>query len=267
MTAFEHHFLPLDPPVSDESYKDLQTLGEVGYLTHSGFTLPVRYLGMHEQVRVIAVTIPAAAVGHDDQKKWMTQIIEGSIAALRLGGDPRAIPIYTELGFINLMYESDDSDPLYQVKIIPVVNPNYKLNIFNVMGIFSSIYSRELLAILSLLGEAQVPSIPIHYKTLSLIRAIELIHPEKKDYNRALSKFDKTFAELAVSSSKLREFLPQLRTRCAHGRSRGRKNPEPFIGLGYNAEILITVKRLLQTIVLQCLLDKYGLKSGGVTPE
>lgn len=264
MPAFDHHFMPLHPSLEGDSYLYLQSQGLINFQTNSGHALAVRFLCLDEQVRVIAVTIPEAAAGHSDQSKWMKQIMENAISALRLSVDPEASPLFTPNGFVNLMYQADEPEPRYQVAIAFPRNPEYRLNINNVLGVFGAISNRTLAPIAALLAEGQVPNLPPHYRVLSLIRAIELLYPEEHGRSAALDQFEHHFAPLGISDHPFRKALPQLRTRCAHGRSRGRTNPEPFIGIGYNEPHLLPLMALLQSVIAHGLHALHGLELGGV---
>ena len=73
MAAYDHHFMPLDPPpATAEEWDALVTLATINFHTaDSGYVLIVRFLGTDSGVSVIAVTIPEIAAGHADQDKWM----------------------------------------------------------------------------------------------------------------------------------------------------------------------------------------------------
>jgi hypothetical protein len=184
MPAFDHHFMPLYPPLEGEAHLQLQSQGLINYRTNSGDTVSVRFLCLDQQVRVIAVTIPRAAAGDRDLPNWMKQIMENAISALRLSGDPEAQPLFTGEGFINLMCQSDEPEPSYEIAIAFQRNPEYVLDIANVIGVFGAISNRQLSAIAALLAEGQVPSFPPHYRALSLIRAIELLYPDEVERGR-----------------------------------------------------------------------------------
>lgn len=264
MPAFDHHFVPLYPPLEGDSYLELQAQGLINFQTRSGHELLVRYLCQDEQVRVIAVAVPEAAASHKDLSKWMKQIVENSISAIRLSGDPGAVPVLHDDGFITLMYQSDDQVPQYRYPIEFTRNSDYQLSISNVLGVFCAIGSKAVSPIAALLAEGQVPTIPPHYRALSLIRAIELLYPEQRDRDEALDKFDGHFGELQIDKHSFRKALPQLRTRCAHGTSRGRINPEPFIGVGYNEPQLLSLVTLLRSVVAHGLQTLHGLEFGGM---
>lgn len=264
MPAFDHHLMPLHPPLEGDSYLRLQSQGSIDFRTNSGHDLRVRFLCLDEQVRAIAVTVPEIASGHKHQSKWMKQIMETAISALRLSVDPEAAPIVAGDGFINLMYQSEEPEPRYQVAIAHVRNPEYRLDISRVLGVFGVINNRALASILALLTEGQVPTIPPHYRMLSLIRALELLYPVKEDLRIALGRFDQHFAELGISTYPLASALPQLRTRCAHGRSRARQNQEPFVGIAYDEPHLLPMLTLLRSIVAHGLHELHGIELGGV---
>jgi hypothetical protein len=262
MAAFEHHFMPLYPPLETGSYLKLQSQGLINFETGSGHTLFVRFLCLDEQVRVIAVTVPEPAARHQDLPKWMKQIVEGALSAIRLSVDREAAPLFTGDGFINLMYQSDDPEPRFQFEIAFPRNPEYSLNINHVLGVFGAICNRTLAPIAALLAEGQVPTIPPHYRVLSLIRAIELLYSDERELSGALDHFQYHFTKLAISDQPFRNALPQLRTRCAHGRSRGRTNPEPFVGIGYNERHLMPLLGLLQSVIARGLRTLHGLEMG-----
>ena len=190
--------------------------------------------------------------------------MESAISALRLSVDPEAAPLVAGNGFVNLMYQSDEQEPRFEVIIGFPRNPDYRLNIDRVLGVFEAISNRALGSISALLAEGQVSTIPPQYRVLSLIRAVELLYPNERDRTVALSRFNAHFAELGISPQPLANALPQLRTRCAHGRSRGRQNPEPFVGVGYNEPHLPSLLTLLQSIVAHGIRELHGLEFGGV---
>ena len=263
MPAYEHHFLPLHPPLDGDSYARLESQGLIEFQTKSGHTLHIRFLCLEEQVRVIAISLPENAAAHADKSIWMKQIIDCVIAAIRLSVDREASPIAMPQGFLNMMYFSDDPEPRYRMVIDPVLNPDYRLDIRKVLGVFGVIHHRQLAPISALLAESQLPSLPPHYQILSLVRALELLYPDEADRGAALDRFEAPFAALHIGRGRFRNALPEIRTRCAHGRSRGRTNPEPFVGIGYNEANLFGLARLLRSIVADGLQTLHGIQFGG----
>lgn len=264
MPAFDHHFMPLHPHLEGDSYLQLESQGPINFETTSGNTLFVRFLCLDEQVRVIAVTVPKAATSHKDMLKWMKQIMEGAITAIRLTVDPEALPLLVGDGFVNLMYQADEPEPRYQVVMGFRRNQEYRLDINNVFGVFCMISNRTLAPIAALLAEGQVPTIPPQYRILSLIRAIELLYPAEGDRRVALERFEEHFVDLKLSDRPFRNALPELRTRCAHGRSRGREIPDPFVGIGYNEPHLLRLIVLLRSVIAHGLHVLHGLELSGV---
>lgn len=260
MVGFHHHFTPLAPAIANDELGKLETLGTINFDTKSGFKLIARLLGFDERVRVIAVTVPEAAASHEDHSKWHKQIVENALAAIRLTADSEAHPVFLGSGFLTFMYESDDAEPSFQIGITYAQNADYRLNIPNVLGVWQAIATKEISPIAALLAESQFLPIPPQYRVLSLVRAVELLFGEGDERNSALDQFQDEFAALDISISPFRSALPQLRTRCAHGRSRGRKNPEPFVGIGYNEPTLLPLIDLLQAVVVSGMRDRFGLE-------
>ena len=259
MPAYEHHFMPLDPPpASAEEREAVTTLATLNYDTLAGETLVVRFMGTTALgVQTMAVTLPEAVRDHADRNKWFRQIMETSVASIRLSYDPNAQPFFTGTGFLNVMYESDDPEPSYPLVIQPTVNPNWRLNENHVLGVFGAIHGKVKSDVAALLAEAQVHSLPVHYSVLSLMRAIELLWPEVEDRNVILDAREEEFAAIAISDQLFRNALSRIRNRCAHGRGRGRD--EPFVGLGYNSP-LYPLKKLLGSIVSRGLRDNFGIE-------
>lgn len=264
MLAFDHHLLPLHPMLEGDDHRALESKGLITYATKSGYELKVRFLCHNEQVRIVAVTIPRAAADHEDVSKWMKQIMENAISALRLSVDPEASPICLATGFINLMYQSDDPEPNCPARFEAQFNPNYHLSIEHVIAVFSTISTKALAPIAGLLAEAQVPSFPVHYRVLSLVRAIELLYEDKQQQAAALDAFQPHFAALNISDRQFRSALPEIRARCAHGRSSERVEPQPFVGIGYNEPELRSLYELLRSVVAHAIQTMHNLALGGI---
>ena len=259
MPAYEHHFMPLHPPLVKEEYDALETIGTVNFDTGSDHKLVVRLLGTCSAINVIAVTIPEAACHMTERPLWMKQIMETALTSIRLSYDPGAQPLFTGNGFFNFMYESDDPEPKYQIAIQFIRSPDFEINVQNVLGVWGAIANRQVGPVAALVAEAQVTGLPPHYTVLSLMRAIELMWPESAARNAALDSREDEFAALGISSRRFRNALPEIRSRCAHGRGRGQ--PEPFAGIGYNDTTLRPLARLLASVVADGLRDLYGVQT------
>lgn len=261
MPAFEHHYIPLHPaPATKEECDELATLGTLNYDTKAGVTLVVRLLGTEAKgIRVIAIALPEAGVGHKTLAKWFKQIVETALASIRLTYDQDAQPEYTTNGFMNLMTQSDAPEPEYGFPIQITHNADWRLNINNVMGVFGDIHGKGKADIAALLAESLVSSLPPHYAVLSLVRAIELLWPVEADLHAILNAREAEFAALEISQRPFRNALPELRNKCAHAHGRGRGEPEPWVGLGYNNPVVRPLKLLLTSIVARGLRDIHGV--------
>lgn len=255
MAAFDHHFMPLSPPPrTEEECKNLTPLGTINADTKIGHILTVRFLGTQRGISVIAVTIPESVANHEDQNRWMRQIMETSLTAIRLTYDPSAEPVYSGHGFASLLRQSDDPEPEYAVTISYVNNSDWSIDINNVIGSYQQIHESLRSPVATLLAEGQIPSMPPHYRVLSLIRAAELLWPDERIFNSILDTRNAEFLALNLSKRHFRSALAEIRTRCAHGRSRGRSNPHPYFGIGYNEQLGPLIK-LLSSIIVQGLSD------------
>lgn len=263
MPAYEHHFTPLSPPTTQEENGLLSTLGMLNFETQSGHILVLRYLGFAEQIRVIAVTATEDAVRHERFAKWMKQIVETALTAIRLSVDPMAEPFYHGDAFVNMMYQSDDPEPGYPAVITETTNEHFRLSIGQTLGVFQAIATSELAPIAALLAEGQMPTIPPHYRVLSLVRAIELLYENGRERSDALDEFQAQFAALGISQRPFRTALPEIRNRCAHGRGRGRNQPSPFTGIGYGEASLRALTLLLRSVVARGIQLRHGLQFRG----
>lgn len=264
MSKFQHHFTPLSPATTAEENAALIIHRAVPFITKSQNELMIRYLGDPLQIRIIAVTATQEAANHPDFSKWMKQIVETSLTAIRLSVDAAAEPIYNGDGFLNLMYEADDPLPIYPAVVSLTGNPDYVFDFDQMLGVYQAIANRTVAPIAALLAEAQMPAVPPHYRVLSLVRAVELLFPDESERSSALDRFNGQFQNFGVSTRPLRNALPEIRNRCAHGRGRGRNDPEPFVGIGYNEATLIPLARLLRSIVAYGLIERHGLQMGGM---
>ncbi len=255
--AYEHHFTPLHP-LTEEERGALQVMATINFDTRADHKLMVRLLGTSSSIDVIAVTIPTVARDAPERLKWMTQIVETAITALRLSGDPETQPLFVEEGFFNCMYESDDPEPTCPITFQYHRHPEYKVNVGSILGIWGAIANKRVNSIAALLAEAQVPSLPPHYAVLSLIRAIELLWPDAGLRTAALDSRQEEFAALGISTRLFRNALPEIRSRCAHGQGRG--EAAPYFGIGYNNTNLRPLKRLLGSIVVAGLKELHGVE-------
>jgi len=223
----------------------------------------VRLIGAEERIFVVAVTVPEADREHPHLGIWLKQIKETMLTAIRLTVDAEAAPFFTGTGFLTMMSPTDCPEPRYEVMIANTINEDYRLNAGNVIGFYQQIAKKEIAPIASLLSDAQIPAMPPQYRVLSLVRAIELLWLDENSRRDALSLWQARYEELNIGTRPLESELHVLRTRCAHGKSRGRVNPEPFVGIGYGETTLIQLVRLLRSIVVTEMADRWQMEFGG----
>ncbi|MFT3965393.1 MAG: hypothetical protein QM690_05880 [Sphingobium sp.] len=263
MPAFDHHFLPLTPPVTKDEIDHQTILGTIFWSSKTGQELVVRLIGARERIFVIAITVPETAREHPNLESWMKQIKETLLTAIRLAADAEAAPIFFNTSFLTMMSRTDNPEPRYEIMIDSTINKDYRLNTESVIGFYGQIAKKEIAPIASLLSDAQIPAMPPQYRVLSLVRAIELLWPDEQLRRGALSVWQARYEELNIGTRPLESELHVIRTRCAHGRSRGRVNPEPFVGIGYGETTLSQLVRLLRSVVITEMMDRWHMEFGG----
>lgn len=258
MPAFEHVIMPLSPPPVEEERVKLKPKGQFNYETRTGFILAVRFLCLDEKVRAVAVTLTKEAAQHGDKHRWLSRIMENAMTAIRLSADPEADLIHTGRGSISLLYQSDEPEPEFGVEITHTRNPDYRLDINRIVSTFGTVANPEMAPITALLAEGQMPSIPIHYRVLSLVRAFEKLYESKSEQYAVLDRFEDHFSSLNIGKRAFKNSLHDIRSRCAHGKGRG--DEEPFVGIGYAEPTLHALLGLLQSIVALGLHEKYDME-------
>ncbi|WP_442782884.1 hypothetical protein [Collimonas fungivorans] len=257
MPKYFHHFLPLSPPVSLEELENIRCLQEIAFETRTRDKLMIRLLGRPHTIDVIAVTVPYSAP-IDQRGKWIEQIGNHMISTLRLTYDATADVVRNGDGFLNLCTETDDSQPTYTAAIKLQCNDNHIVNVQNVASFFCDTLGAAKAPIISLLAEAQTPAIPTHYKVLSLIRALEVLFPIEQERFAWLDRYESQFAAIEISRRCFRNALPELRTKCAHGVSRGGSGPLVAQAYGelQGMPLLLT---LLRTVVADRVKEQHGV--------
>src|SRR5262245_20908123 len=221
MLRFDHHFLPLAPPVPREELPHVKKLEEASYITKCGHTLKVCLLGRPHTIDVISVSIPEEAP-QDQREKWIRQIMDHMLTVLRLCYTHNVDVIRVSPdGWINLMNQTDEEDPKYPAVIGERLNTDYTVNTRNIMAVFAETGRPAMAIALALIAESVVPSIPPHYQVLSLVRALEFLFPNGNERKERLELYQADFASIGASKRRFCNALPELRTRCAHGVSRG----------------------------------------------
>ncbi|QLC24964.1 hypothetical protein HFP57_07935 [Parasphingopyxis algicola] len=181
------------------------------------------------------------------------------LTTLRLAYDTEANAIRLGDGLISLANETDSHIPHYPADIRVMAPSDRVIDFDNIASIFAGTMDPAKMQILALLMEAQVPAIPVHYKVLSLIRALEVLLPDPVDRQKYLEKYELEFAKIEISERPLKNALPELRTRCAHGTSRGGAPPlvAPIFA---ELDKLVELLRLLRRAVVGRIGSDFGIK-------
>jgi len=253
-----HHFLPLHPPVPESELANVQCLHEIPAQTETCEQFMIRLLGRPHTIDIIAVTFPIEfEIGK--RGRLIEKVGNHMLAVLRLTYDSHADVLRTGDGFLNLAMESNESVPSYPAAITFQVNENHVADVRNVAALFCETGAKDKAALIALLAEAQTPTIPLHYKILSLVRALEMLFPKEIEREEWLDRYEDRFASVNVSSMRFRNALPAIRARCAHGVSRG--GDSPLVGQAYS-EIhqLMALLVLLRHVVSEGVQEKLGLQ-------
>jgi hypothetical protein len=259
MPKYNHHFLPLDPPVARDQLANVKPLCEALIKTTSGYELVVRLLGRPHTVDVIAVSIPEDAPD-EPRTRWLRLAFEHMLTALRLTYDHAADVARPGGQMLNAMNQTDDPIPVDGLAIIETLNEQHVVDVKNLVAVFHETSKPEIATPIALIAEGQLPTMPPHYRALSLIRALELMF-EKRPMRDWYDKYEEKFAALDVSRQKLKNAIHDIRTRCAHGVSRG--GSPPFTGVGFaNEDKLQEVVSLLRTITTDAAREIYKLNIG-----
>lgn len=234
----------------------MKELGQAVYATKTKHELVVRLLGRQHTIDVVAVSIPEEAP-QEPRPGWLKQIFEHMLTALRLSYEPRTDVVRTGDAFLTAMNQTDNAQPTYGLAFVENINSDHMVDIKNVLGLFRGTATVEQATTMALLAESQLPTMPPHYQALSLIRALELLF-EKREMRDWYDRFENEFASLGASRQKFKNAVAEMRTRCAHGVSRG--GAPPFTGIGINNEDhLRPVITLLRKVVAEAIKDRFGI--------
>lgn len=254
---YEHHFLPLSPPVSGDRIANITPLQSIPFECKDGIVLTIWLLGRTHTIDAIAISIPPEG-RNVDRSKALHQGFEHMLATLRLCYDTATDVVRNGDNFINLMNRTDSATPCYQFPITPTIDENHIVDVGNVARVFCQTGVREIAPLISLLGEGQFPQTPPHYRFLSLYRALELMFGDDKKAlaSRFNMEADK-FVGLIRAGQKADGALAELRNRCAHGKSRG--SFAPLSGLLYEEKGINQIVAIMRRIVADEMTLRYGL--------
>lgn len=218
----------------------------------------ITLLGRGHTVDAIAISMNDVA-DEGRRKRRVEEIGNHMIASLRLAYNPETDGIRNgEEGCLNLLYESDNPVPEYTAIIRQTVNQDHVVDYHAVAAVFCESARLQLEPIISLLAEAAMPALPVHYRVLSLWRAFELLVPERTR-REVLDRYDAQFATIGVSQRRFYNAMPEIRNRCAHGVGTGAANP--LVAQVYpELRELHQLVALLRTVVFDCLREERGLE-------
>ncbi len=254
---YERHFLPLAPPIPTDNISDIKPLQSIPFECNDGVVLTIWLLGRTHTIDAIAISIPPEGVGVD-RSKALHQGFEHMLATLRLCYDSATDVIRHGDGFLNLMNQTGSATPVYAFPIASTINENHVVDVGNVARVFCQTWTKDTALLISLLGEGQFPQIPPHYRFLSLYRALEVMFGEdKKALASRLNREAHQFAGLVRAGQKADGAMAELRSRCAHGKSRG--SFVPLSGLLYEEKGIHQIVAIMRRIVADEITQRHGL--------
>ncbi len=245
---YYHIFIPFLPMLEGDEYNHLTLESTSEIKTKSGHTFKVGLHCYRETVCVISISMTVAAFHHPDSSTWIQRATENAISAIRLGGlhDLQPVPTYSSI--VTISTETDSEIPDYKISMGHYINPNFKLNIQNIFAIFADISSTEREHIASLMAESGVMTIPLHYRYLSIYRALELLYAGHGELAAAFDRYQPRYNALELGKGQLRNVAPAIRGKCAHGKTSGNKLSKPYFGINSGDPELFEMLCLLQDI-------------------
>lgn len=254
---YEHHFLPLAPPIPADKTNDMEPLQSIPFRCKDGVVLMIWLLGRKHTIDAIAISIPPEGLGVD-RRKALHQAFEHMLATLRLCYDAATDVIRIGDDFFNLMSQTKSPTPVYQFPITLMIDEKHVVDVGNVARVFCQTGTNEIAPLISLLGEGQFPQIPPHYRLLSLYRALEVIFAgDKKAMASRFNAEAHQFVELIRTGQTVDGAMVELRNRCAHGKSRGLS--VPLSGLLYEEKGIHQIVASMRRIVADEMTKRYGL--------
>jgi hypothetical protein len=254
---YEHHFLPLSPPIPADKARDMEPLQSIPFECKDGIVLTIWLLGRKHTIDVIAISVPPKGIGVD-RSRALHQAFDHILATLRLCYDQTADVIRIGDHFISLMNQTESSTPIYEFPITPTFNEDHVVDVGNVARVFCQTGTKEIAPLISLLGEGQFPQIPPHYRFLSLYRALEVIFgADNKALAARLNVESHQFVGLIRDGQSVGGAMAELRNRCAHGKSRG--DYIPLSGLLYEEKGIHQIVAIMRRVVADEVTKRYGL--------
>lgn len=249
MKRFQHHHIFLSSLFGgEEQPEEAQEVLRVGLSSDGVGEVTVRFVSSANRMRKIIVTISMPENAQSITADFLRRTVETSIAALRLNVDRGISPVFTTQGPLGITLETDNVLPNINF-ILGQPRSNQNINADKIMDTLSYLVGVRELNLTSFYLESQLPGMPLHYRVLSLIRAIEVMYDERPDMDAFLDKYQEAFAQLRISNKLFKNALHELRARCAHGKPNGKNPQQPFIGVGFWEPELAGLYKLLNSII------------------
>ncbi len=211
-----HCFWPLSPPPAD--HREVKLLASMKMTSKYGWDWHIGLLGRGKVIDVLGVSVPAdfMRTGRPYQE-LVSGALGRTFAAVSLvySAETKLLTFDGENVISAGMYSDQELPQLYPLEItLPQPSlPNWDLQSLLIFAAHDELPA----AAVSALSEALRLDIPRHYRLLSLCRALELLIPNDRERSQWLDAYEDEFRALNVDLKRFRNYLPQLRNRCAHG--------------------------------------------------
>lgn len=213
---FWHCFWPLSPPPPD--HLQVKLLAAVRVKSPHGWDWHISLMGRDNIIDVLAVSVPAHfMLTGTPYQDLVGEALSRTFAAVSMiySADVKLLSLDGEGCVSAGMYSDEELPKLYPLQItLPQPDPP----ILNIESLFTFAAHEELQAdAVCALSEALRSGIPRHYRFLSLCRALELLVPNARRRSEWLERYEGEFRALNIDPKLFRNYIPQLRARCAHG--------------------------------------------------
>lgn len=216
--AFWHAMWPLSPP--PPRTEDVKLLASAQFEATEGWTWRIFLMGRPgSAVDVIGASFPTEVMKSGERfQRYAGDALNRAFSALSsvVSSETRLLEVSSGQYFSFGMYSDAELPQTYGIHIqMPSREVNWDLH--SVMRFVSTeTISTEFLSVLS---EATHEAIPRHYRFLSLCRALELLIPADRERSQWLENYERDFRALDVDLKRFRNYVPELRNRCAHGKA------------------------------------------------
>jgi|GEM_PF-6801257 len=255
--AFWHCYWPLSPPPEDRA--SVKLLASAPMSVSDGVVAQVCLMGREKTVDAILLAVPSSFMKLEEFQRLGGRVQSEMFAALSIlySGTVRFISLGNDQRF-SIGYFSDDELPTgipAHIELPSPPPPNWDLK--SVYNLFLG--AEQHADAVAALSEALRDEIPRHYRFLSLCRALELLEKDAPARRAWIEQYEPRFRELDVDLRHLKNYLPDLRSRCSHGVGTGGHHGITGVNSGGVAD---EVFGLMLDIVLDKLGERTGMKLG-----